>query len=167
MDREGRQDYDATTISAVPDKDGKFALHCQPFAPGKAAILRMVYPQADRVTSGFLDSTPYRYPYFVNADGWADISTSRNKLLLAPLVKAVAERDSAAADAVLMNLESLNDPFLTENATRYASTTPPRLKASPSTQQTFGGSLSGRKTPGTEPAAIGASGWNLLFRDNR
>ena len=130
MDPEGGQDYDATTISTVPDKDGKFVLHCQAFAPGKAAVLRVVYLQANGVASGFVESTPYRYPYFVDGNGKADISTSRNKLLLEPLVNAVAVRDVAAAETLRMNLESLNDPFLTELATRHANTMNPRLKSS-------------------------------------
>ncbi len=129
MDPEGGGDYDGTTTSAVPDKDGKFVLHCQAFAPGKAAELRVVYLQANGVASGFLSSTPYRYPYFVDRDGRADISAARTGLLLEPLAKAVAARDAAAAEVVLMDLNSLNDPFLTEVATRYAKTMNPRFKS--------------------------------------
>jgi hypothetical protein len=43
MDTDGGQDYDATTISAVPDKDGKFVLHCQALAPVRSAELRVAY----------------------------------------------------------------------------------------------------------------------------
>ena len=76
MDPDGGSDYDATTTTAVPDEDGFFTLDCQALAPGKEAQLRIVYLQANGVASGFLSSTPYRYPYRVAADGTADIAAA-------------------------------------------------------------------------------------------
>ena len=76
MDPEGGSDYDATTVTAVPDKDGHFTLDCQALVPGKAGELRVVYLQANGVASGFLSATPYRYPYKVGADGVVDISAA-------------------------------------------------------------------------------------------
>lgn len=76
MDPAGGSDYDATTTTAVPDKDGRFTLDCQALAPGKAAELRVVYLQANGVASGFLSATPYRYAYKVGADGIADVSAA-------------------------------------------------------------------------------------------
>jgi heat shock protein HslJ len=74
MDPAGGNDYDSTTTTAVPDKDGKFTLDCQALAPGKTGELRVVYLQANGQASGFLSSTPYRYPYVVAKDGAVDIS---------------------------------------------------------------------------------------------
>ena len=74
MDPTGGSDYDATTTTAVPDKDGEFTLDCQALAPGKTGELRVVYLQANGQASGFLSSTPYRYPYVVAKDGAVDIA---------------------------------------------------------------------------------------------
>jgi heat shock protein HslJ len=74
MDPEEGSDYDATTATAIPDADGRFTLDCQALAPGKKAVLRVVYLQANGVASGFLSRTPYRYPYSVAADGSVDVS---------------------------------------------------------------------------------------------
>lgn len=74
MDPAGGNDYDATTTTAVPDKDGKFTLDCQALAPGKTGELRVVYLQANGQASGFLSSTPYRYPYVVAKDGAVDLA---------------------------------------------------------------------------------------------
>ena len=74
MDPTGGSDYDATTTTTVPDQDGKFTLDCQALAPGKTGELRVVYLQANGQASGFLSSTPYRYPYVVAKDGAVDLA---------------------------------------------------------------------------------------------
>jgi hypothetical protein len=84
MDPMGGSDYDATTTTAVPDKNGNFTLDCQALAPGRTGELRVVYLQANGQASGFLSSTPYRYPYFVAADGTADIAPALAVLNRAP-----------------------------------------------------------------------------------
>jgi hypothetical protein len=84
MDPMGGNDYDATTTTAVPDKDGNFTLDCQALAPGKTGELRVVYLQANGVASGFLSSTPYRYPYVVAVDGTVDIAPALAALNQAP-----------------------------------------------------------------------------------
>ena len=76
MDPAGGSDYDATTTTAVPDKDGRFTLDCQALVPGKAGELRVVYLQANGVASGFLSATPYRYPYAVATDGTVDLTAA-------------------------------------------------------------------------------------------
>jgi len=129
MDPEGGGDYDATTTTAVPDKDGKFSLHCQAFAKGKAGELRVVYLQSNGVASGFLSATPYSYPYRVDASGKVDISASRTRLLLEPLVSAVAARDSAAVDARLKEVSEMKDSTLMEIARNYADSISPTLKS--------------------------------------
>lgn len=129
MDPEGGGDYDATTTTAVPDKDGKFVLHCQAFAKGKAGELRVVYLQSNGVASGFLSATPYSYPYRVESSGKVDISASRTRLLLEPLVSAVAARDSFAVELRLKEVSALKDDFLSELARCYANSISPHLKS--------------------------------------
>lgn len=76
LDPKGGSDYDATTSTAVPDRDGRFTLDCQALVPGKDGELRVVLLQANGVASGFLSATPFKYPYTVAADGTADISAA-------------------------------------------------------------------------------------------
>lgn len=128
MDPDGGGDYDGTTATAVPDKDGRFLLDCQALAPGKSAELRLVCLQANGVASGFLSATPYRYPYLVSKEGEADITAARAGLLLKPLVDAVNARDAASATMVLKSPAIANDARLTEVGTRLAATLDPSLK---------------------------------------
>ena len=85
MDPEGGSDYDATTATAVPDAEGRFSLDCQALKAGKAGELRIIYLQANGVPSGFLNATPFRYPYKVGDDGTADISAAQASLHSAPV----------------------------------------------------------------------------------
>lgn len=80
FDPEGGSDYDATTASAVPDKDGNFTLTGTALRAGKAGELRLNFLQADGIPSGFLGGTPYKYPYTVAADGTPDVRGIEEKL---------------------------------------------------------------------------------------
>jgi len=73
-DPSGGSDYDATTTTAVPDKDGRFTLDCQALTPGTTGELRVVYLQANGVASGSRSSTPYHYPYVVAKDGTVNLA---------------------------------------------------------------------------------------------
>lgn len=126
MDPEGGSDYDATTATAVPDAEGRFTLHCQALAAGKAAELRVVFLQANGVASGFLSNTPFRYPYRVNADGVADISAARTRLRLEPLVAAIHANDPEAAAAAAQSAAIQEDPALAGIAARLTATLAPR-----------------------------------------
>lgn len=128
MDPDGGGDYDGTTATAVPDKDGRFLLDCQALAPGKSAELRLVYLQANGVASGFLSATPFRYPYLVGKDGEADISAARAGLLLKPLIDAVNAGNRSAAATLLKSPDILQDARLSEVGTRFAATLDPSLK---------------------------------------
>lgn len=121
MDPEGGGDYDATTATAVPDKDGKFELDCQALAPGKTGELRVVFLQANGVASGFLSATPFRYPYQVDKSGKADISGAKTKLMLQPLVEAVNAGNETKVQAILKSPELKNDSRISEIAARFAS----------------------------------------------
>lgn len=100
MDPSGGSDYDATTTTVVPDQDGKFTLDCQALAPGKTGELRVVYLQANGQASGFLSSTPYRYPYVVAKDGMADIGPAL-AVLNRPARGAVAPPGAATTETNL------------------------------------------------------------------
>ena len=129
-DPEGGGDYDATTATAVPDGAGKFEFHfpADALKPGKKGELRVVFLQANGVASGFLSATPYRYPYQVAADGKADISIAKTRLLLQPLVAAVNARDAAAARKLLESPDYKADPKVLEIGTRFAATLAPTAK---------------------------------------
>ncbi len=95
MDPAGGNDYDATTTIAVPDKDGRFTLDCQALAPGKTGELRVVYLQANGQASGFLSSTPYRYPYVVAKDGAVDLAPAIAALNRSSLRAGIPSVESA------------------------------------------------------------------------
>ncbi|RYD37274.1 MAG: hypothetical protein EOP86_03850 [Verrucomicrobiaceae bacterium] len=80
FDPEGGSDYDATSASAVPGQDGGFTLTGTDLVAGKGGELRLFFLQADGVASGFVGSTPYRYPYTVAADGTPEVKGIAEKL---------------------------------------------------------------------------------------
>jgi hypothetical protein len=83
-DPDGGGDYDATTASAVPDQDGNFTLTCTDLVAGKKGELRLFFLQSNGMPSGFLSSTPFKYPYTVAADGTPDVSEITRKLPAPP-----------------------------------------------------------------------------------
>ncbi|MES2707516.1 MAG: hypothetical protein V4726_13040 [Verrucomicrobiota bacterium] len=80
FDPEGGSDYDATTASAVPDRDGNFTLTGTDLVAGKAGELRLFFLQADGMASGFVGGTPHQYPYTVAADGTPEVRETAEKL---------------------------------------------------------------------------------------
>lgn len=129
MDPDGGGDYDATSATAIPDKDGNFVLDCQALRPGKAAELRVVFLQANGVASGFLSATPFRYPYLVAADGTVDISASKTRLTLQPLVDALNAGDASAVTGLLEKPAVKADGRIHEIAKRLAATLSPKRTA--------------------------------------
>jgi hypothetical protein len=139
MDPTGGSDYDATTTTAVPDKDGRFTLDCQALAPGKTGELRVVYLQANGQASGFLSSTPYRYPYVVAKDGAVDITPALAVLNRAPRREpnqagaTVTETNAPASELRIPAFTAYTDPdangarFSTNGVTRW---TDPAVKVS-------------------------------------
>lgn len=127
MDPDGGGDYDATTATAVPDKEGNFSLHCHAFKPGKSAELRIVLLQANGVASGFLSATPYRFPYTVDKEGNADITSIQTRFTLQPLVDVVNANNPQKAGELLASPALSKDPRLHAIATRFAATLHPRL----------------------------------------
>jgi hypothetical protein len=107
MDPAGGSDYDATTCTAIPDKDGKFTLNCNALEKGKAGLLRVVALQAQ---GGGLGDETYSVPYNVAADGKVDLSSAISSLKLAPLAQAVSAGNKATAESELKKLEAANSP---------------------------------------------------------
>ncbi|MCP4846482.1 MAG: hypothetical protein GY899_00865 [Verrucomicrobiaceae bacterium] len=70
-DPEGGSDYDATTVTAVPDNKGRFLLKCTTHAPGKKAQLRVIACHVNGATSRKTLS------YSVADDGSVDISGTK------------------------------------------------------------------------------------------
>lgn len=129
MDPDGGGDYDATTATAVPDKDGNFSLHCHALKPGKSAELRIVFLQANGVASGFLSATPYRFAYTVDKEGNADVSAIQTRFALQPLVDAVNANNPQKAGELLASPALSNDPRLHSIARRFAATLKPQLRS--------------------------------------
>ncbi len=129
MDPDGGGDYDATTATAVPDRNGHFSLHCDALKPGKSAELRIVFLQANGVASGFLSATPFRFPYTVGSDGTADISSIQTRFALQPLVDAVNANNPQKAGELLASPALSKDPRLHAIASRFTATLQPHLRS--------------------------------------
>lgn len=101
-DPEGGSDYDATTATAVPDRHGMFILRCRGLAKGKHASLRLV---ACHVNGASSPAQRYRFGYALDKEGTIDISATRERLALAPLVSALTKRNKAGAEAAFAHLK--------------------------------------------------------------
>jgi len=125
MDPNGGGDYDATTTTAIPDKDGRFTLDCQALATGKSGVLRVFYLQVHGATSGWLSSTPHQYPYSVSAQGDADISLIRQLNLIQPLIDAMEKNDEKVLATLSQADDLLKDDTCREIARRLCATRSP------------------------------------------
>lgn len=105
-DPAGGSNYDATTATAVPDKDGRFTLELNALQPGKGALLHVVVAQANGAMSSYssFGGEP-RYPYFVESDGRVDLTASWAKERLSALSGAVARGQWPEAEKALGALE--------------------------------------------------------------
>ncbi|MFM1902232.1 MAG: hypothetical protein RLZZ440_132, partial [Planctomycetota bacterium] len=97
LDPEGNGDYDARTVSTVPDAEGRFTLDSGPLVSGRPAALRLVACHANGGT------TDLRQPYGVGEDGTVDVSTMEVMFTLAEFLDTLAaagpERAAAVAPA--------------------------------------------------------------------
>lgn len=66
LDPDGGQDYDAATVTAIPDAEGRFTLNCNALKSGKPGVLRIVACQAN---GGRINDKIYSMAYNVAADG--------------------------------------------------------------------------------------------------
>jgi hypothetical protein len=107
MDPEGGNDYDATTMTAVPDQEGRISLSCAALRPGKAAELRLVVCQAN---GGRIGDRTLTIPYSVAADGVVDISLFQQQARLKPLTDALLAKDDRLVVSALKQIEALPVP---------------------------------------------------------
>ena len=102
VDPSGGSDYDATTVTAVPDSSGKFVLACSTFKKGSSATLRIVVCQAN---GGRIDDQVLQVPFVVNADGSVDLSSYTAMSRISKLVAAVKDSNEQAARQELAHIE--------------------------------------------------------------
>jgi hypothetical protein len=107
MDPEGGNDYDATTMTAVPDQDGRISLPCTALRPGKAAELRLVVCQAN---GGRIGDRTLTIPYSVAANGVVDISLFQQQARLKPLTEALLSKDERQVASALQDIEASPAP---------------------------------------------------------
>ena len=91
LDPEGGGDYDARTISTVPDGEGNFSLDCSALVPGRAAELRLVACHANGAITTVVSS------YGVAKHGVVDVETMQTMWALEPFFDALAVHGPEAA----------------------------------------------------------------------
>lgn len=94
LDPAGGGDYDARTVTAVPDGAGRFILPCTALVAGRTAGLRVVACHANGGVSSL------EQPYAVAADGGVDIDTMRLAFALRPFLDALPAGEAAARAAL-------------------------------------------------------------------
>jgi len=102
VDPMGGGDYDATTVTTIPNADGSFELHCDELKQGKSSVLRVVACQSN---GGRIDDQNALIPFEVDAQGFVDVTSYRTTLKLRGLVQAVKQLDRGAAQSELERLE--------------------------------------------------------------
>lgn len=104
LDAEGRGDYDAQTVTAVPDSEGRFTLDCRYLSPGKPAELRIIMCHVNGATSR------QNYSYSVKADGSPELSTLQTHFALDPIIKALNARDHSKLQPAFDSLHAQIGP---------------------------------------------------------
>jgi hypothetical protein len=96
LDPEGGGDYDARTVVAIPDRNGRIDLACGPDAlvPGKTGTLRVVTCLVNGATS------TEQHDYRVDETGKVDLETMRISFAFAPFLDAVESKNRAAAESL-------------------------------------------------------------------
>lgn len=104
LDPEGGSDYDARTVVAIPDGEGRISLLCpaEALVSGKAGTLRVVTCLVNGATSS------EQHDYRVAEDGTVDLETMRISFAFAPFLDAVeaGKLDEAKALAVRWPVDS-------------------------------------------------------------
>lgn len=134
MDPAGGSDYDATTITAVPDENGKFVLACEALAKNKSGSLRLV---ACQVNGGDIGDQVLSVPYSVAADGVVDLGSYQAKLRLTKMIEAIQQRNPQAIDRELKRLQgetqdTATDKLVLRIATALASSMETKNRKEPS-----------------------------------
>jgi hypothetical protein len=166
MDPDGGGDYDATTCTAIPDKDGHFTLDANALVPGKSGVFRVVVVQVNGAASSFAGATTrFTYPYVVAKDGTLDLSATQARLQLASLMDAVAKNDSGAAAQALAEVKSAKpEPVILDVAKVLADSLSATFGPSPSEAGGAKCSLSDSRTA-TAKVGYGRPVFNRLPED--
>jgi hypothetical protein len=108
-DPAGNSNYDATTATAVPDKDGRFTIECHALAPGKAAMLHLITAQANGAVTSFssFGSEP-QFAYCVEKDGTVDLTATFARDRLSRLIAALNSRKIEEAQSAQRELQNSN-----------------------------------------------------------
>jgi hypothetical protein len=101
VDPNGGGDYDATTVTAIPNADGRFELHCDELDQGKSYVLRVVACQSN---GGRINDQNALIPFEVDAQGLVDATSYRTTIKLRGLVQAVKQRNRESAQSELERL---------------------------------------------------------------
>ena len=99
LDPDGGSDYDARTVTAIPNRDGKFTLDCNALVKDRNAALNIVACHVNGAVSR------HSIRYSVNKEGAPDLTTARMHLALRPLIDAVNAGDK---DAAFASMESVH-----------------------------------------------------------
>ncbi len=136
-DPEGNSNYNATTATAVPDKDGRFTLECHALAPGKAASLHVIVAQANGAMSSFASfGGEPQFPYFVAKDGTVDLTAALAREQLSALVATVKRGNATDAMMELRTLEQNGgDAHLLEVARVFVGTLTAKSSPAPSEEE--------------------------------
>ena len=102
MDPSGGNDYDATTVTAIPDANGRISLGCDALKADKSGSLRVVVCQAN---GGRIDDNVLTVPYSVSDSGIADLTAFQSRVKLKPLMAALMAKNGKAVPAELKKLE--------------------------------------------------------------
>ena len=125
FDPEGGGDYNSTTATAVPDKDGRFALSTSALSPGKLGQLRLFPVHVNGSSAAQMSSTRFSYPYRVSNDGKPDLSVMQLRLDLKPVIAAIQRNDLKAARELAKELKSEQASLLATSLLRPAPTQSP------------------------------------------
>ncbi|MDP0491520.1 MAG: NPCBM/NEW2 domain-containing protein [Verrucomicrobiota bacterium JB023] len=104
LDPEGHSDYNARVTTAIPDKQGNFALSCRQLVPGKPAQMRLVALHANGASS------QQTYSYSVDQAGRPEIASLQLAFALSPVVEAVNARDQSKLQSAFDQLHARLGP---------------------------------------------------------
>lgn len=126
LDPLGGGDYDATTCTAVPDAEGRFALEARGLTKGKKAEFRLVACHVNGASGPHPASGAdviARFPYAVDRRGAVDLGTVLTRQALTPVARAVAAGEWADADREAARLAAASSPAAPVAAALAASRT--------------------------------------------
>ena len=92
------QDYDATTVTTIPDSEGRFSLDCWPLKSGASGELRLLGYLVNGAT------TQRRLNYSVSRDGRPDLTKMQTTLALIPVIRALHRGNAQAAEVATKKL---------------------------------------------------------------